>query len=442
MIEITGPEHTYCDGIRRREFIRAGFLGIAGLTLSDLLTIEKAQALQGKTSNNKSVILIWMHGGPSQLDTFDLKPDAPSEYRGTYKPISTNVPGIQISEMLPLHAKIMDKCTIHRAMTTPNSEHWSAARWFLTGHLTMANPRQPMWPSMGSIAARALGAKIQGMPPYVVMNDGGFGHHGATYIGGAYNPIRVGDDSYGNEAGLTGVLSDKEIIPSLTTARLEQRKNLLENIDTLRRKIDKRLEDTDTIRQEAFEILLGNRAREAFDVTREDPKIREFYGDRWGADALLARRLIEHGARFVTLNTGYWDDHSHIKRQLDNKLPRQDRAVHALITDLSHRGMLEDTLIIAAGEFGRTPLINADGGRDHWGQVQSILISGGKYKHGQVIGSTNARAEYPTANSMNPEDLCALVYHHLGIDIDQTFTDHSGRPVYILQGGTVPRELI
>lgn len=445
MIEITGREHTFCDGIRRREFLRAGFLGVTGLTLADYFNLTKAQAEQGKpVNNNKSVILIWMHGGPSQLDTFDMKPDAPDNVRGPYKPISTNLPGVQVCELLPKTATIMDKLTIQRAMTTPNSEHWSAARWFLSGYLTMADPRMPKWPAMGSIASKVLGAKQPGVPPYVVMNDGGFGHHGAHYLGGAFNPLRVGKDSYGNEAGLTGVIAidERELLPTASAARLEQRKSLLANLDNLRREVDRQLCTAHESQQKAFDLLLGTRARVAFDLGKEDEKTRELYGKGWGENALLARRLIEHGARFVTCNTGYWDDHGNLKRALDNKLPRQDRMWHALVTDLARRGMLDDTLVIAAGEFGRTPMINVGAGRDHWGQCQSILIAGGKYKHGQVIGKTNARAEYPEDAQIKPEDLCALVYHHLGIDTDTTFEDHTGRPVRILDGGTVPKELL
>ncbi len=445
MVEITGRDHTFCDGLRRREFVRAGFLGVAGLTLADLFRLEQAQAEQGRpVRDNKSVILIWMHGGPSQLDTFDLKPDATDKVRGPYQPISTNLPGVQVSELLPRTATIMDKVTIHRCMTTPNNEHWSAARWFLTGYLTLADPRMPKWPAMGSIAAKVLGAKQPGVPPYIVMNDGGFGHHGAHYLGNQHSPLRVGKEGFGNEAGLTGVIAidEKELLPNATVARLEQRKHLLSQLDTLRRDFDRRLDGAHASQQKAFDLLLGPQARSAFDVDQESAATRELYGDRWGRDALLARRLVEHGARFVTCNTGYWDDHGNLKRALDRKLPIQDRMWHALLTDLDQRGMLEDTLVIAAGEFGRTPQINDGAGRDHWGPTQSILIAGGKYRHGQVIGRTDATAAYPVDQQIKPEDLCALVYHHLGLDTELTFEDHSGRPTHVLHGGVVPRELL
>jgi uncharacterized protein (DUF1501 family) len=219
---------------------------------------------------------------------------------------------------------------------------------------------------------------------------------------------------------------------------------LQQQFDTLRRRLDSfdtfgQVEDVD---RQALEIVLSGRMREAFQLEKEDAKTRERYGDGWGEQALLARRLIEAGARFVSLNTGYWDDHGRIKRALDKKMPNHDRAVGVLIQDLADRGMLDDTLVVSAGEFGRTPKINQDAGRDHWPQAQSILIAGGGYRHGQVIGSTNSKAEFPTSRPIGVEDFCQIFYHALGLSKEDTILDPSGRPVHLLPGGDVPRELL
>ena len=198
----------------------------------------------------------------------------------------------------------------------------------------------------------------------------------------------------------------------------------------------------DEVDQQALDILLSGSTREAFDITKEDAKTRERYGDGWGEQALIARRLIEAGSRFVTLNTGYWDDHGNLKGALDNKMPRHDRAVGVLIQDLAERGMLDDTLVVTAGEFGRTPVINKDGGRDHWPQTQSVLLAGGGYRHGQVIGSTDAKAAFPASRPIRVEDFCAIIYHAIGLAPNDSVIDHSGRPMHLLPGGEVPRELL
>ena len=221
------------------------------------------------------------------------------------------------------------------------------------------------------------------------------------------------------------------------------RVSLLNQLDVLRRRVDNSTFDQlDAVEQQALDIILSGRTREAFDLDQEDAKTRERYGDGWGEQALLARRLIEAGVRYVSLNTGYWDDHGNIKNALDNKMPRHDRAVGVLIQDLADRGLLEDTLVVSAGEFGRTPKINANAGRDHWPQAQSILLTGGGYRHGQVIGSTNSKAEYPTSRPVGVEDFCAIIYGALGLSPDDTVIDRSGRPMHLLPGGEVPPELV
>ncbi len=453
MLEIQGPSQVFCDGVSRRSFIKVGALGFAGLTLDGLLRVRAAQAetlspaSPRPAGRSRAVILIWMHGGPTQLETYDLKPDAPNEFRGPYGAIETNVSGIRISEKLPLQSRVMDKCTIIRSFTHDNGDHFAAAHWMLTGYYgSTAGNKTPQFPAMGAVAAKLAGPNRPDALPYVNMNDGGFGYHGAAYLGVGFNPFRTGSDSYGNEGEQLAVASAASfaLAGGISRDRFKDRHDLLGRLDTLRRDIDQKgqMEGMDRFERQAVEIVLSGRTREAFDLTRESPRVRDLYGPSWGEQALLARRLVEAGVTFVTLNTGYWDDHGNIKGAMESKLPRHDRMVAALVQDLAARGMLEEVLVVCAGEFGRTPKLNDGAGRDHWPQAQSILIAGGRYRHGQVIGATNSKAEHPTDRPIRPADLCALVYHHLGIDTAQSNLNHSGRPVHILHGGEVPGELL
>ncbi|MFM7844407.1 MAG: DUF1501 domain-containing protein [Planctomycetota bacterium] len=452
MLEILGQRRRTCDGVSRRGFLRAGFLGTgmlgaAGLTLADQLRADAWASAQGKPRSQKSVILIWEHGGPSQLETFDMKPDAPSEYRGPYEPIESTLPGLMVSEKMPYHAKIMDKTTVIRTLTHGNGDHWAAAHWLLTGYLgATGNDRPPRKPSMGSIISSLMGPTKPGAPAAINFNDGGFGYHGAAYLGVANNPIRIGEFSYGNEAGRlpSAEASSFQLMAELSQERLAGRLDLTRQLDRVHRDLDNRgtFDGMDRMTQQAIDILLSGRTRDALDLSKEDPKVREEYGPGWGEQALMARRLIEAGVRYVSLNTGYWDDHGNLKGALDDKLPRHDRAVGVLIEDLARRGLLDDTLVVTAGEFGRTPRINKDAGRDHWPQTQSVLLAGGGYRHGQIIGSTTDKAEYPTSRPITPSDFCAIIYHALGLSGDMTTLDLSGRPNKLLAGGEVPRELL
>ncbi len=445
MLTVSGSSRCFCDGFSRRQFIAAGSLGAFGLSLPELLRAESARPAGGR---KRSVILVWQHGGPSQLDTFDMKPDSPREYRGPYGSIPTSLPGLRICDKMPFHARIMDRTSVIRSFTHNNGDHWAAAHWLLTGYLgATGSDRKARNPSMGAISAHLRGSHEKGVPAYVNMNDGGFGFHGASYLGVACNPFRTGSYSYGNEAGMlpTARASSLKLLNGLTTEKISARVSLMKRLDALRSEIDKSgaFHGMDSMLQEAVDIVTSGKARAAFDVSLEDKQTRERYGPGWGEQALMARRLIEAGVRFVTLNTGYWDDHGNIKKALDDKLPRHDRALGVLIEDLSQRGLLDDTLVISAGEFGRTPKINDKAGRDHWPQAQSILLAGGGYRHGQVIGETNGKAEHPTERPVTPADFCAIVYHALGIDPHQEVVkDFSGRPNFLLQGGVVPPELL
>lgn len=446
-----GQGQPLCNGLSRRRFLEVGSLGAFGLSLSSVLRREAAAADASghgsQYSSKRSVILVWQHGGPSQLDTFDMKPNAPAEVRGPYRSISSALPGLDVGELCPEQAKVMDRCTVIRSFSHGNSDHWAAAHWMLTGRLgANGSNRAPRQPSMSAIASHFLGPRSAGMLTAVNMNDGGFGYHGGAWLGVAHNPFRYGEFSYGDEAGRlpSGDHKSFALVGGMTVEGLNDRVSLQKNLDSLRKRFDQNatFSQIDDVDQQALDILLSGRTRDAFDVSKEDEKTRQRYGEGWGEQALIARRLIESGSRFVTLNTGYWDDHGHIKRALDNKMPRHDRAVGVLIQDLADRGMLDDTLVVTAGEFGRTPVMNKDAGRDHWPQAQSILLAGGGYRHGQVIGSTDSKAAFPTSRPVSVDDFCAIVYHAIGLSPNDTVIDHTGRPMHLLQGGEVPKELL
>ena len=449
MLNIVGGSDrgAFCDRLTRRRMLRIGGLAPLGLGLPALLRAEQAGLVHPAARSKKSVILVWMHGGPSQLETFDMKPDAPAEYRGAFSPVRSNVPGIDVCELLPEHAKVMYKCTVIRSFSHGNGDHWAAAPWMLTGRLgANGSDRKPRYPSMGAVAAHLLGPTQPGALANVNMNDGGFGFHGAAWLGVNHNPLQCGEFSYGNEAGQlpAGDFKSFALRDGLSEQRLIDRVSLRSQLDGLKRRVDRErsFDQLDAVEQQAMDLVLSGRVRKAFDVGEEDQQLRDRYGAGWGEQALLARRLVEAGVRYVSLNTGYFDDHSNIEPALKDKLPRHDRAVGTLIQDLADRGMLDDTLVVVAGEFGHTPRINGNAGRDHWPQAQSILLAGGGFRHGQIIGSTNDKAEYPTSRKVGVEDFCAIVYHALGLRIDDTITDLTGRPTHLVPAGEVPPELI
>lgn len=449
MLNIFGQasaRNEFCDNLTRRKTLQVGALGAFGLGLPGLLNAENSH-VHPAAASKKSVILVWMHGGPSQLDMYDMKPLAPKEYRGPFSPVRSNLPGLDVCELLPEHAKVMDKCTVIRSFSHGNGDHWAAAHWMLTGRLgSTGSDRKPRQPSMGAVASHLLGPTQRGSLASVNMNDGGFGFHGGAWLGVNYNPFRYGEFSYGNEAGRlpTGDHKSFSLVDGLSEKRMMNRVALQQQLDSVRKSVDRNrtFDQMDSVNQQALDIVLSGRVRKAFDVSEEPEPLRAKYGKGWGEQALLARRLIEAGVRYVSLNTGYFDDHGNIERALRDKLPRHDKAVGVLIQDLADRGMLDDTLVIVAGEFGHTPRINANAGRDHWPQAQSILLAGGGYKHGQVIGATNEKAEHPVSRKIGVEDFCATVYHSLGLRIDDEVIDMSGRPVHLVPGGQVPRELI
>jgi hypothetical protein len=425
--------------IDRRNFLSLG-AACLGLGLVDVLRL-RAAADRGTSS--KALIVFWTHGGMSQQDTYDLKPDAPAEFRGPYRPIATAVPGIRITERFPRQARVMDRLSIVRSVHHENAIHAPSAHWMQTGYFgpTLArNAAQK--PSFGSVIARARGARQPHMPPYVAIpRSEAFGYQGAVYLGAAHNPFEVGADPNASDFRMPQL----SLPPGLGVRSVENRARLVREFDTLRRDVDRTgaLEGLNTFRAQALEMVTGDRVRHAFDLTRESPRVRDRYGRHlYGQGALLARRLVEAGTTCVTINTGYWDHHDNIEPGLEQHLPPLDAAIAALVEDLDTRGMLNEVVIYCAGEFGRTPLINGNAGRDHWSSCFSVLLGGGGIRGGQIIGASEPRGGKIRDRPVSPTDLLATLYQALGIPLDTHYEDASGRPVSIVGPGRPIHELL
>ena len=453
------------SGVSRRRFLRAGAFSLGALGLSDLYRLRAAAA--SATTPDTAVILLWLPGGPPHMETYDLKPDAPAEYRGEFRPIPSVVPGLDVCEHLPLHAKLADKFTIVRSIAHEFADHGGGHKRFLTGRL----PAEPTGfindaPMVGSIVAKAREARDLGVPNYVAGADPGrtgvdVFSFGAAYLGPSYTPFTVGGNPGAPDFRVEGLS-----IPAHLADRLDDRTRLLRGFDRLRRDAERSgsLDALDTFDRRAFRLITSDTARRAFDLSREDPRLRDRYGRHaWGQRALLARRLVESGCDFVTMvlenpvpsgqpfPTGVlynWDSHAvngHIFDDARYRLPLYDQAVTALVEDLHARGLTKRVMLIVTGEFGRTPRISHDKGRpgrDHWPSAMSMLVCGGGMRTGQVVGSTDARGEAPKTRRLSPNDLWATVYRHLGIDPEQSFPDRRGRPMPILPFGEPIQELL
>jgi hypothetical protein len=466
--------------IDRRTWMQLGALGFGSLCsgalpgMSQLLAAEQARAAQGKgSSDDFSVILFWANGGPSHFETFDLKPEAPAEIRGPFKPIATNVPGIEICERLPLLARRADKFAILRSLHHQRAEHSGGTHRFLTGYPSVAaNLQNAEFPDIGSVVSKKL-EKQAGDVPLFVANSKSYGG-GPGYLGAGYAPFMPGSDpesGTGNQGYppvplyLTENNRPNFALSSEGVLSLRSRYRLLETLDGLARDAD------DPSTQDAFgayqrravEMLAGPRTREAFDLSREHPATRERYGaTHWGKSLLTARRLVEAGVRFVQVLAGFslteatgritsWDDHSvncDIFKAFEERLPVFDRAVSALVDDLYGRGLDRRVLFIFCGEFGRSPLIRyqdkatARPGRDHWPRAMNVFLAGGGLKMGQAVGATNARGEEPSARAMDSNCLLATLYRRFGIDPTDEFHDRGGRPFPILRNGEPIAELL
>ncbi len=435
------PDITPATPLDRRSFLRVGSLALGGLTLPGLLA-ARARGAQSPGSFRKSVILIWQAGGPSHIDMYDLKPNAPAEVRGEFKPIPTNVPGIQISEQLPAQSKVFDKLSVVRSAFHTNAGHGMGAQWMLTGYQPTIEVNDNIYPSTGSVVAKLKGPNTPGLPAYVnlprVLSLGK-----AAYLGASYNPFAP--DANPNEASFQ--VRNLKLPGRVDADRLERRKQLAGDLDNLRRDLDTKgdMSGLDTFYRDAMEMVTNTKAQQAFDVNHESVKLRDRYGrNDMGQCCLLARRLVEAGVTFVTIQAGGgWDTHSNNFSELKRKLlPQFDTAVAALVEDLCDRGLQDDVLVMAMGEFGRTPKINKDAGRDHWPGAMSVLYAGGGLKMGQAIGTTNALGEYPTSKPYTPGCVLSTMYHTLGIDHKHVFYDQAQRPMPVLNEGEPIKELI
>ena len=407
----------------RRDFLRIGSLGALGISLGGVL--------RAGAKKDISCILLWQSGGCGHLDTFDLKPDAPKEIRGEFQPISTNVPGIQICEHLPLTAKQADKFTILRSMKSRENNHERAINYLLTGYLPLPTLE---FPSMGSVISKELGPK-NGLPPYVAVPNT-FPSYGGGYLGGAYNPFIAGDP---NVSGYQ--VRDLTLPADVDWTRVANRNFLLKQMDAKFRAIEASADMAamDSFYQKAYDLLKSPAARKAFDIGAEKESMRDRYGRTpVGQGALLARRLVESGVRFVTVAKGWLNYDTHgdnfniMKKAL---LPEFDRAFAGLLEDLSERGMLDTTLVIAMGEFGRTPKVNDAAGRDHHSKAWSIALAGAGIPGGRVLGATDKNGVQVTDLPVEPEDLLFSIYTLFGVDPAREYQTSIGRPVKPVNGG-------
>lgn len=445
MLTIFGERQGFCDGLSRRNFLKIGGLALGGLTLPELL---RAESLAGSRATGKSIINIYLPGGPTHMDIFDLKPDAPKEFRGEFKPISTNAEGVEICELMPQLARVADKFTIVRSITDMANEHsatQSDSGWS-TSSLRQIGGR----PGLGSVMSKVWGpAQVtpRATAPTAIdlTNWTSAGFLGPLHQ--AYRPDGTGR-------------SNLALNSSVPLARLNDRRTLLGDLDRMRRDSDSHhmMEAIDSFTERAVGIITSGELAKALDVSQEDPRVAERYdlGSAGGArngrrrgnrsnteNFLIARRLVEAGVRCVSLSWGGWDTHGDNFKSMQNQLPRLDRGLSALIEDLSTRGMLDDTIIMMSGEFGRTPRINSGAGRDHWPQAAFFFLAGGGMRHGQVIGSTNRLGEVPKDRPVRLQHVFQTVYHQLGIDTSAiTLTDPNGRPQYLLDHREPLQELV
>ncbi len=439
MLTLLGSKNTCCDKVPRRSFLKVGFLGLTGISLSQMLQIRaKAAQTSGASLPKTSVIYLELAGGASHFETYDPKPDAPAVYRGPFGTIPTKIPGVRFCELMPQQAKIAHKLSIVRSIYHHLINHDSSSHLAITG-FDVGNTEVNQYPSIGSVSAKVRGSNKQGLPAYVALpNVPRYGR--SAYLGNSYDPFRVGDphDKKFKIDNLT-------LVDGLTTNRLTDRRSLLKSFDNLRRVLDNHgvAEAMDQFMHQAFDMVTNDRARHAFDIGQEAPAVRDHYGrSTYGQSLLLARRLVEAGVTFVTVSEGSWDHHDNTKSNSLRKVPPYDKAVAALINDLQSRGLDRDVLVVAMGEFGRSPKINKLAGRDHWPQVMSVLLAGGGLKMGQAIGGSNAKGEEPTDAPYQPQSVLAMVYRHLGIDPAMAFHDYTGRPRHVLAHRTLIKELI
>jgi hypothetical protein len=438
-----------CSGVTRRDFLHLGTAGVfgMGLSLPQILQAQERARAEGQRTRDVSLIFLFLHGGLSTIDSWDMKPNAPQEFRGEFGQIATNVPGIQVCEHLPRSARHMDKFSLIRSFRHHNSDHGAADHYMFTGYFPGAGFNPSLTPNnqrpcMGSVIARKLGPR-RGVPPYVSLpklHPSG----GPAYLGSTCASFTIDADPNAPNFSVPDIVPP----PALATDRLDRRRELLRQLDRYQQSVERTANQSaravSDFQREAFNLMVSPEARRAFDLQAEPDRLRDEYGrNTLGQSCLMARRLVEAGVRCVTIDHSNWDTHDNnfatLRREL---LPALDSGIAALFRDLADRGRLRDTLVLITGEFGRTPRINNNAGRDHWGPVFTVALGGGGIQGGRVIGASDARAERPARDPKSPEDLAATIYHLMGIDTTEDFLTPEGRPVPIVNGGRVMRDLL
>ena len=438
----------FCDGVSRRGLVQAGLGGIIGLSMPQLLKLRAATAAESESKVDRSldtaVIYLEQAGGPAQHETYDPKPNAPIEYRGPLSAVPTALPGYSFCELMPKQAAIADKLAVIRSIHHNSSSHGTSSHLTQTGYYLNDNQnRNNEMPCIGSYTMRMRGANAPGVPAFVsVPQSMRYGH--AAWLGKGNNPLetsRSADDKRFEVPNLT-------LLKGIDEGRLSDRRQLLSGFDAARRIVDNHgaAEATDEFTRQAFDMVTGDAARQAFAIDEESVATRDRYGrNSIGQNVLLAKRLVERGVTFVTVrvNTlGSWDDHNGIEKRMKAKGPALDQAIASLVTDLYETGLHEKVMVVAMGEFGRTPRVNSNAGRDHWGRVMSVLMSGGDLKVGQVVGASDSSGGVPVESPYRPENVLALLYRHLGIDPSLTFPDNAGSPRYLLENRDLINELV
>jgi Protein of unknown function (DUF1501) len=445
-----------CPGtLPRRAFLRAGIAGASGLSLAQLLRAESRAAETVSTSPGRSMIVLWLWGGPSHMETFDLKPEAPAEFRGEFRPVPTSVPGLEISEHLPLLARCAHRFSLIRTLSHDSPGHVNSTHTLLSGYPgepIETPPFQPRHPDVWSVVSRMLGERRVGVPAHVALPR--MRYNGAAYLGGGLDPFVVTADPNSDSFQVPNLA-----LQEISAARLGDRIALRDRFDRIERTLDGTglMKSIDQFDRKAVSLLTGENARRAFDISREDPKTRERYGRHAiGQQCLLARRLVEAGSRLVTVDfpcvpgqkAFSWDDHAsvwNIFEQMKIRLPVLDQVVSALIDDLFDRGLQDEVLLVVMGEMSHTPrLSNFQGqpGREHWGRTMSLLLAGGGMKMGQAVGATNARGDEVHSRTVSPNDLLATWYKCLGVPVNAHFNDFAGRPTPIVPNGRPIDELL
>lgn len=422
-----------CEGTNRRDFLRVGALGAGALGLPQLLKARAASAAEGKSTKNTSVVWLWLGGGPTHVETFDPKLTAPVEYRSTTGEAATPIPGISVGGTFPKIAAVGDKMAFVRSFAHTNSGHGGGTHWVMTGYDNRGidNGGLPSRPGMGAIISKYRGPNNlrTGLPTYVRL--GRIGSDGPAFLGAANGPF----DSGGQARRNMTLAVDRD--------RLGHRRNLLKGLDSLNRQVDQTrlMEGLDAFEQQAFNLVLG-KSQEAFDIKKEDPKVVERYGRGLGQQLLLARRLCEAGCGFVTMQYGGWDMHGRIANSMKSRSPQMDQAVSAFIEDVHQRGLSDDILLVITGEFGRTPKVNKNAGRDHWAPLSTLALAGGGLKMGQTVGESAPKVDVPKSEPIRPQDLMATVFHVLDVPQRLHYVNQSGRPVFMIEEGNPISELV